>query len=349
MSKIIYKRSQNFQPDFENLRKVLQRKSPVRPTLFEFALNDRLIEKLSGIENFDTSDRIAQFERIIIAFMNAGYDYATISGWRTNTLTFLKGQSEKKESVSQNDRSLIFDRESFEKYTWPNADEGDYEIYSDLKNYLPDGMKLIASGNGGVLENVIDIVGFENLCIMCLLDEELTTNIFDAVGSRFLRFYEIVSAIETIGACIVNDDWGFKNQTMLSPDMLRKWVFPWHKKIVEVIHNTGKCAILHSCGQVKNVMRDIIYDMHYDAKHSFEDLITPIEDAYEMWGSDIAILGGIDLDFLARSSIEDIAARSITMLERSAVRGGYALGSGNSIPSYIPDENYFAMISAVNL
>ncbi|MDP2036201.1 MAG: uroporphyrinogen decarboxylase family protein, partial [Ignavibacteria bacterium] len=293
--------------------------------------------------------RLAQYKNIIAAFNNAGYDYATISGWRTNILKFLKGESKKKESVSLNAGSVITDRESFEKYLWPNADEGDYDIYIDLKKHLPDGMKLIASGNGGVLENIIDLVGFENLCLMCLIDEELTTEIFDEVGSRFLRFYEILAPIETIGACIVNDDWGFKNQTILSPEMLRRWVFPWHKKIVETIHKSGKYAILHSCGQVKNVMSDIIYDMRYDAKHSFEDLITPVEDAYELWSSEIAILGGIDLDFLARSSTSDITRRSVAMLERTSARGGYALGSGNSIPNYIPDENYFAMISTVNM
>ena len=34
------------------------------------------------------------------------------------------------------------------------------------------------------------------------------------------------------------------------------------------------------------------------------------------------------------------------MLERTAGRGGYALGTGNSVPDYVPDENYFAMIRA---
>ena len=210
-------------------------------------------------------------------------------------------------------------------------------------------MKLIASGNGGLLENVIDIVGFENLCLMCMLDEDLTTDIFDSVGSRLLRFYEIVAPVETIGACIVNDDWGFKNQTMLSPEMLRRWIFPWHKKMVEAIHKAGKPAILHSCGQLKDVMNDIILDMKYDAKHSFEDQITPVEQAFDLWGNRISILGGIDMDFLARSSPEEITKRSKAMLEKSLAKGGYALGSGNSIPEYIPDENYIAMISAVNL
>jgi uroporphyrinogen decarboxylase len=35
------------------------------------------------------------------------------------------------------------------------------------------------------------------------------------------------------------------------------------------------------------------------------------------------------------------------MIERTAARGGYALGTGNSIPDYVPIENYLAMIRAV--
>ena len=348
MNKIIYKRSENFEPDFNNLLKILKRMKPERPTLFEFGINNRIIGRLSGEYNEDTSSRIAPFSRLIKAFTNAGYDYTTISGWRTNTLNFPKGIAEQKESRSQNTGSIITSRESFEKYDWPDPEKGDYDIYYDLRNELPDGMKLVASGNGGLLENVTDLVGFENLCLMSLMDETLTTDIFDAVGSRLLRFYEIVSSIETIGACIVNDDWGFKTQTILSPEMLRRWIFPWHKKMVEAIHKSGKPAILHSCGQIKSVMDDIIDDMKYDAKHSFEDQITPVETALDLWGDRIAILGGIDMDFLASSTPAEISQRSKAMLEKGLIKGGYALGSGNSIPEFIPDENYLAMISVVN-
>ena len=349
MGSLFYKRSKNFTPDFQNIIHVLTRKTINMPTLFEFALNDDLVDRLTGNINVDRQDKLAIFKKNIRAFENAGYDYTTISGWRTDTLIFPKSNAEKKETVSMNAGSIITDHESFEKYSWPNPDNSNYDIYYDLKSDLPDGMKLIASGNGGILENVIELVGFENLCLLSILDEDLTTKIFDAVGSRFLRYYEIVSSIETIGACIVNDDWGFKNQTILSPEMLRKWVFPWHRKIVEAIHDAGKYAILHSCGQLKDVMADVIEYMKYDAKHSFEDLILPVEEAYELYSSRIAILGGIDVDFLSRSSVEAITNRSLLLLEKTIDRNGYALGSGNSIPNYIPDEKYIAMISAVNL
>ncbi len=349
MSNIIYKRSEKFEPNFNNLLDIINGKNPDRPVLFEFAMNNRIIGKLSGEIEENNSTRLAPFERLIKAFTNAGYDYTTISAWRTNTLNFPKGVVEKKASHSLNAGSMITDRESFEKYLWPDPEIGDYDLYFDLKNILPAGMKLIASGNGGVLENVIDLVGFENISLMYMMDEKLTTEIFDAVGSRLLRFYEKVAPIETIGACIVNDDWGFKNQTMFHPDFLKRWVFPWHKKIATAIHKSGKPAILHSCGQVKDVMDDIIDDMQFDAKHSFEDQITPVEEALKIWGDRIAILGGIDMDFLARKTPEEIIKRSKILLEIQKNSGRYALGSGNSIPDYIPDENYLAMISTVKL
>jgi uroporphyrinogen decarboxylase len=31
------------------------------------------------------------------------------------------------------------------------------------------------------------------------------------------------------------------------------------------------------------------------------------------------------------------------MIERTQARGGYALGSGNSVPDYVPAENFDAM------
>ncbi len=348
MNKKAYVRSANFEPDFNQLQRVLKRNIPQRPVLFEFALNDRMLGKLSGQVREDCSSRLAPFKRLIRAFKNAGYDYTTISAWRTSTLSFPKNEMDQKKSRSLNSGTMISDRKSFEIYQWPDPEHGDYDIYYDLRKELPAGMKLIASGNGGVLENVIDLAGFENISLMYMLDEKLATDLFDAVGSRLLRFYEIVASIETVGACIVNDDWGFKNQTMFSPAMLQRWVFPWHKKIVEVIHKAGKQAILHSCGQLKDVMDMVIDDLKFDAKHSFEDQITPVEQAYEKWGERIAILGGIDVDFLTRSTPAEIKKRSKLMLEKSK-HGSYALGSGNSIPEYIPDENYLAMISTVNM
>lgn len=151
----------------------------------------------------------------------------------------------------------------------------------------------------------------------------------------------------TVGVMMASDDWGFHIQTMLSPAVMREYIFPWKKKMVALAHNMGKPAILHSCGQLDAVMEDIIEDIGFDGKHSYEDNITPVEEMYERWGGRIAILGGLDVDFLVRSTLEEITARAKHMLELAAEKGGYALGSGNSIPDYIPAEHYFAMTRAI--
>jgi uroporphyrinogen decarboxylase len=69
-----------------------------------------------------------------------------------------------------------------------------------------------------------------------------------------------------------------------------------------------------------------------------------VEKAYEALKGRIAVLGGIDVGFMARSNAKEVYERSTQMLRRSADFGGYALGSGNSIPDYIPNENYVALL-----
>lgn len=335
------------QPEFENLLKVLRREVPGRPTLFEFFLNKPLYEKLAApaVIPGDKDWKMWRLDPVeVCAFKNAGYDYVTLLA---SDMEFPAGEIPMKETISLNAGDAIRDRGSFEQYPWPDPDAFDYSRLEKASDILPDGMKLIVQGPCGVLENAIALVGYESLCMMLVDAPDLAKDIFDAIGQRMVRYYEISASYDTVGALISNDDWGFKTQTMFSPGDLRWYVFGWHKKIVEVIHAAGKPAILHSCGNLDEVMDDIIDDMKYDAKHSFEDVIMPVEEAYERWGNRIAILGGIDLGFVCSSSPQQIKERCKAMLARAETRGAYALGTGNSVPEYVPDENYLAMISTV--
>ena len=326
-------------PDFSNLMKVLNRQVPGRPTLFEFFLNGRLHARLAG--NGPDGKPLEGWTQVVTAFRNAGYDYITVL---IPGFGFPVKDVPKLASRSVNDTAVIFDRKTFNAYAWPDPDAVDYSLLDNA--WLPDGMKMIVYGPNGVLENVLGVAGYEGLCYMIADDPRLVGDIFDAVGSRLVRYYEICSKYDRVGALISNDDLGFSTQPMIAPALLRQYVFPWHKRIVETIHAAGKPAILHACGQLEDVMDDIIDGMRYDAKHSFEDKILPVEQAYERWGSRIAILGGMDVDFVCRSAPDAVRARSAAMLQRASGRGGYALGTGNSVPEYVPDDNYLAMISA---
>ena len=330
-------------PNFENLLAVLRRQRPDRPTLFEFFLNESFCERLIGepVADRGALGFVACTPERALAFTNAGYDYLTVAG---SELMFYDIPEQDHQTISLNACHLISDRDSFDNYPWPDPDGCDYSRLAGAVDFLPKGMKLIVCGPGGVLENAIQMVGYEVLCMMLIDDPDLAAEIFSAIGRRLMRYYELCVQFPTVGALIVNDDWGFKTQTMLSPEDMRRYVFPWHRNIVEIIHSSDKPAILHSCGKLTEVMDDIIEVMGYDAKHSYEDTIEPVEQAYEHWGHRIAILGGIDMDFICRSAPSEVTARCRAILSQTDARGGYGLGTGNSVPEYIPYDNYIAMI-----
>jgi len=329
------------QPDFENMLRVLRRERPARPTLYEMSLHDALVADLAGMPVQAGESRLARLQRQVTAFANAGYDYVIFGDW---DFGFPIGEVHQQASLSLNEGFVITDRDSFHAYPWTDPDDYDYSPLRDIAAELPAGMKVISTGPYGVLENVIRLLGYENLCLLLLDDPALVGEVFDAVGSRMLAHYRLTASMPAVGACISSDDWGFKTQPMLSPADMRQYVVPWHARIVEAIHAAGKPAILHSCGQLSALMDDIIDTIGYDGKHSNEDTIQPVEAAYDQYHARIAVLGGIDVDFLCRATPEAITARSRAMLAHAPT--GYALGTGNSVPPYVPTASYLAMLDA---
>jgi len=340
MTEIINRRT----PDFNNLLSALRCERPSRPVLFELFMNTAVYERLAG-RKLEQKDALEELKLTVEAFCAAGYDYASAYG---SDIRFKANEKPHLSTTSLNGGAVIFDRKSYDSYEWPRADKYDYSRLELIEEYLPPGMKLMVIGPGGVLENVIRLVGYDNLCYMIYDDPELAGGVFDRVGSILVDYYEICMKYDSVGLLMGNDDWGFNTQTFLSVEMMRKYVFPWHKKIVKTAHRRGKPAALHSCGNLAAVMEDVIEDLKYDGKHSFEDNIMPVEQAYEKWGGRIAILGGIDVGFLMREPAEAITARCEAMLALSREKGGYALGSGNSIPKYVPYDKYMAMVSAAH-
>ena len=141
-----------------------------------------------------------------------------------------------------------------------------------------------------------------------------------------------------------SDDMGFKTGPLIGPDDLREFVLPGHKKMAAMAHAAGKPYLLHSCGNLESIMEDLIEDVKIDAKHSFEDTIEDVRDLKPRYGDRIALLGGIDLDFLCRADEDAVRARVRDTLDVCQPGGGYCLGTGNSVANYIPLNNYLAML-----
>nr|HPK00810.1 uroporphyrinogen decarboxylase family protein [Candidatus Hydrogenedentota bacterium] len=123
-----------------------------------------------------------------------------------------------------------------------------------------------------------------------------------------------------------------------------RYALPWHKKLAQRTHKAGVPYFLHSCGNLDAIMDNLIDDAGIDGKHSFEDAIIPVEDFQARYGDRIAVLGGVDINRLSAGTPGEVRAHTRYLIETCGPRGRYAIGSGNSIPSYVPAENYLAML-----
>lgn len=329
------------EPDFSNIAAVFEKRCPLRPTLYEFYFNDRIYGRFA--KEYMTGDWLDDAFKMIKTFVALGYDYANVFAY---PFMMRKYHQQTAQTISLNENAFIYDWKSFETYPWPDPATLDYIYLDKMQKILPEKMKLIVYSYDGILENTIGIVGYTNLCMMLYDDPQLAEAIFYKIGSLLWAYYKFALDHEAVGAVMCNDDWGFHSQTLLSPADLRKHVFPWYKKIVAYAHSKGKYAILHSCGRYEEIIGDIIDDMCFDGRHSYEDSIIPVEQAYDTLNGKIAVLGGLDINFMTKAEPCKVYERARNMLEKSREKGGYALGTGNSVPLYIPDENFFAMIKA---
>ena len=62
------------------------------------------------------------------------------------------------------------------------------------------------------------------------------------------------------------------------------------------------------------------------------------------YGDRVAILGGVDVDKLARLPEPELRAHVRKVIAACSTGGRYALGSGNTVCNYVPIGNYFAMV-----
>ncbi len=356
------------EPDFEDLRKVLLREPGQKVVpLIELWIDVGIMAEATGIElpysstelvellNLDSSspEEAIQFgiryAQLATAFSEAvGYDYviSTVSVPIPRPRRHLKdnpSQDGKVRVWREEHAGMITGRADLEAFAWPSLEQINMSPVEFMATLLPPKMKLIAF-YPGVFEDLTTLMGFENMAIKSIEEPQLLVDILERLTVLAEAAIERAAAHPAVGAVFYGEDMGFKTGTMLSPAFMKKWVLPCHKRIVEASHKHGKPFILHSCGQIGALMDDLIDVVKIDALHSFQDVIEPVEQVYAKYADRIAILGGLDMDLLARGSEEQVRARARQILEACAPGRNFAFGAGNSITDFIPTGNYYAML-----
>jgi uroporphyrinogen decarboxylase len=246
-------------------------------------------------------------------------------------------------------RGVITCWADFERYPWPKVEDFDFSPFEILNRRLPEGMGLMLSHAGGPFEKLSDLMSYEGLCLALYDHMALVQAVQERVGELMERFYIHLLDLDQVVALFPGDDMGFRSGTLISPDHLRALCLPWHRKYASLAHENGLPYFLHSCGRLVNIMDDLIDQVGIDGKHSYEDAILPVDEFQAYYGGsepgNIAVLGGLDLNILAAGTQAEVRARTRALIDTCNPRGRYAIGSGNSIPSYIPVENYLAMVA----
>ncbi len=346
------------EPDSERLKTVLRRARPDRVPLAELAIAEEVLAALHGkplipLPANNEADQLRAWARQRVGLWHRlGYDYYRVRAeipFAVNRLaaadTAASAQGDRQ--WSNEHTGVIQSRADLEKYPWPRPDQIGFAQAEAAIEVLPEGMEAIGF-SGGVLEWACELVGTERFLMMLYDEPALIRDLVDRVGEVIYAAFEAFCRMDAIFALWLGDDMGFKTATIISPAHLREYILPWHRKYAELAHRRGRFFLLHSGGHVEAIMPDLIETVGIDAKHSFEDVIVPVDQFKQRWGDRVAVLGGVDVDLLARGSADEVSQRTGRILQSCAANGGYACGSGNSITNYVPPANYLAMIETVH-
>ncbi len=347
------------QPDGARfVRTILGQEHPARPPIFEYLVDSEriirpVVTALLGrqwvVPGDDRASQAAYLDNFIAFWHHLGYDVIKFERGLPWSLTSVPAPDTATDGVSNRDWAdehggSIRSWADFERYPWPTIEQMDFFPFEYISRHLPEGMGLLVSHSGGPLEVLTRLMSYEGLCLALHDDPALVKAVAERVGALMEQMVVHLLQLNKVAGLLPGDDMGFRTATLVSPKALRAYTLPWHKRFSQMAHSRGLIYCLHSCGNLATIMEDLINDVQIDGKHSYEDAIMPVEDFQARYGSRIAVIGGLDVHRLAAGTPQEVRARTRQLKEICGSRGRYILGSGNSIPNYIPVENYLAMV-----
>lgn len=339
-----------FTPDYMNLQRAARNIECERFPLYEHSVAPCMAEAILGCRFGDLlwgdyADKKEYFRLFCEFYQKMGYD--TISFEASSRGTLIDGGA-----LDCHKKGVIQTWEDFERYPFDEIPAIYRQRYDEqfraLAETLPPGMKAVGGVGNGVFELIQDLVGYMDLCYMSEDDPELYAALFARIGKMSLTIWEDFMKTHSDAFCVLRfgDDLGFKSNTLISAEDIRTHIIPQYKPIIDLVHSYGKPFLLHSCGNIFNVMEDLIA-AGVDAKHSNEDQIAPFPVWVERYGDRIGNFGGIDTDALCRLPKPEMKEYISEVVAKSKGHGGFAFGSGNSIPPYVPVEQFLTMNETV--
>ena len=246
--------------------------------------------------------------------------------------------------------------EDIDKHPWP--DPHDPERVKGLRGeaeYLyghTDYAISAAAISGGILEFAIFLRGYEQFLVDMMQNKKFAIRLLEKICDVQKGIYEIY--MDTVGEYIhmveLHDDYGMQTGLIISPNLYREIVKPYHMELIKIIRRKTKAKIFHhSCGSIVDLLDEMIdtgVDIINPLQPSAAGMGNP-EELKKRFGKRVCFHGGIDEQYvLPRGTTQEVEEEVRRRIRGFAPGGGYILAAAHNIQADTPPENVIAMFKA---
>lgn len=183
-----------------------------------------------------------------------------------------------------------------------------------------------------------------------LMNMVLNPELFAAVNDKIIDFYLTANGIfyeaarGKIHAVLIGNDVGSQRGLMISPDLVRRFVIPGCRKLVEQAKRYGIKVIYHSCGSIAEAIPDFI-EAGVDAIHPIQALAAGMdaETLEKSYGGKVSFCGGVDTQYLLVSGTPAEVAARVQKLRQLFPTGLIISPSHEAIQPDVPPANVYAL------
>jgi len=213
-----------------------------------------------------------------------------------------------------------------------------------VKLASPYEMCIIGTLACGALTNAYLTCGMSTALQSFYRNPELVHKIAEDFAMSFI---DVIGQMVDLGADVfcIGDDLADCNGPLVSPTMLRKYIFPLLRRVNVEVKRHGKLIFLHSDGNLYPILDDIV-DAGYDGIQAIEPQAgMDIGIVKERYGDKLFLMGNVDVSHtLCFGSISDVERETREVIRKASPGGGHVLSSSNSMHNAVRVENFLAMV-----
>jgi uroporphyrinogen decarboxylase len=188
----------------------------------------------------------------------------------------------------------------------------------------------------------------ENAMMNMLAAPELVHYVNDRIMDFYMKALKIFleATKGKLHAILIGDDMGSQLDLMISPDMVKEFVIPGAKQLVDLAHSYGVKVIYHSCGSIVRAIPMLI-EAGVDVIHPIQALAAGMdpESLKEQFGDKVSFCGGVDTQELLPNGTPEQVMEKVKYLRELFPTGLIISPSHEAIQSDVPPANIKAMFT----